>query len=137
MAERKAQHPSNIRRIVPASWSEEGEDETGGDVGALARADSSGSSTSSGGVVLARASSRRERQLLRRVQPLGEDESEEARVRGVPVPAVHLPDDSPKVRRPETQAFPCGRFLLFLLEQKPCFARPYDRACVHALLHAC
>ncbi|CAN0201179.1 unnamed protein product, partial [Pylaiella littoralis] len=30
----------------------------------------------------------RERQARRRVQPLGEDESEEARVRGVPIPAV-------------------------------------------------
>jgi len=108
MAERKAQHPSSFRRIVPASSNEDGEEETGGDVD-LARDYSDGGSSGGGGVVLWRASSRRERQSLRRVQPLGEDESEEARVRGVPVPAVHLPDGSAKVWCAERKtSFPCG-----------------------------
>ncbi len=124
MAEQKAQHPRKMRRVVPASSSEEGEEETGGDVGVLARADSSSSTSSSSfGVVLARASSRKERQSMRRVQPLGEDESEEARVRGVPVPAVHLPDES-KVRRPESKLFLVVDFFL-------------NRACFHVISCMC
>ena len=93
MAERKTRDPNVGRRVVPAANDEEEK------AGNAARSPSADSTTSSGGRFVKTAShSRRERQARRRVQPLGEDESEEARDRGVPVPPVGLLPETEEVR---------------------------------------
>lgn len=91
MAERRTRDPNIIRRVVPAANDEEEK------AGKFPSADSS-SSSSSGRLFMYTAShSRRERQARRRVQPLGEDESEEARDRGVPVPPVGILPETEEV----------------------------------------
>lgn len=92
MAERKTRDINITRRIAPAANDEEEK------AGKVAR---SPSADTGGGRFVRTASSshsRRERQARRRVQPLGEDESEEARDRGVPVPPVGLLPETKEVR---------------------------------------
>lgn len=93
MAERmphgRAHNNNNIRRVVPAD-DDAGTPDKDAATTAISTSSPSGSSSSSSNRFRATSlgSRLRERQARRRVQPLGEDESEEARVRGVPVPAV-------------------------------------------------
>lgn len=91
MAERKTldRNHSN-RRVAPTD-----DDDDAGIHGKEANLSSSDSSSSSNRFITVSLNSRRERQARRRVQPLGEDESEEARVRGVPVPAVGRLQEEP------------------------------------------
>lgn len=85
MAERKTRDPNVNRRIVPVANDEEDRAAT-----VVPGADSTR-------VRVTASHSRRERQARRRVQPLGEDESEEARDRGVPVPPVCLVPETEEV----------------------------------------
>ena len=131
MAERKIQHPSNIRQVAPATspGDDDGEEDTGGD--ALFRADSGGSSTSSSGVILLTTSSRRERHSLRRVQPLGEDESEEARAQGAPVPTVGLlPEQGSEVGAKVGTPAACAKRLFRSVD-------PGRNASLHLCMNAC
>lgn len=97
MSERRAHRRdrvTNNRRVAPADEEDDTKDEDAGTPGkdtatAVVYCSSDSSSSSSNRFMAVSLGSRlRERQARRRVQPLGEDESEEARVRGVPVPAV-------------------------------------------------
>ncbi|CAM9751530.1 unnamed protein product, partial [Ectocarpus sp. 8 AP-2014] len=83
MAERKTQDQAN-RRVVPL-----------GSDGEVAEARATTGRRSSDKLRIKSHSLGRERQARRRVTPLGEEESEEARERGVPVPAVGLPREEP------------------------------------------
>ncbi|CAM9826079.1 unnamed protein product, partial [Ectocarpus sp. 13 AM-2016] len=83
MAERKTQDQAN-RRVVPL-----------GSDGEAAEARTTSGRRSSDKLRIRSHSLGRDRQARRRVTPLGEDESEEARERGVPVPAVGLPPEEP------------------------------------------
>ncbi|CAM9372111.1 unnamed protein product [Ectocarpus sp. 4 AP-2014] len=85
MAERKTQDQAN-RRVVPLG--------SDGEVH-VAEARTTTGRRSRDKLRIKSHSLGRERQARRRVTPLGEDESEEARVRGVPVPAVGLPREEP------------------------------------------
>lgn len=94
--ERKTQvreQNNNNRRVAPADYQDEdagtcGKDTTTTTTTGVLDSSDSGSSNNSRFIPASLSSRRRERQARRRVQPLGEDESEEARVRGVPIPAV-------------------------------------------------
>lgn len=87
MAERKTQDHAN-RRVLPL-----GSD--GETVEASAATTGRRASDKLRTALVKSHSLGRERQARRRVTPLGEDESEEARERGVPVPAVGLPREEP------------------------------------------
>lgn len=84
MAERKTQDQAN-RRVVPL----------GSDGEVVVEASATTGRRTSDKLRIKSHSLGRERQARRRVTPLGEDESEEARERGVPVPAVGLPPEEP------------------------------------------
>ncbi|CAM9202326.1 unnamed protein product [Ectocarpus fasciculatus] len=83
MAERKTQDHAN-RRVLPLGSDGEAVEASAATTGRRA-------SDKLRTALVKSHSLGRERQARRRVTPLGEDESEEARERGVPVPAVGLP----------------------------------------------
>lgn len=115
MAERKTRDPNVGRRVVPAANDEEEK------AGNAARSPSADSTSSGGRFVKTASHSRRERQARRRVQPLGEDESEEARDRGVPVPPVGL--------LPETEEVRCACRKPVSCEQRE------KNSCMHPCMH--